>query len=108
MSSPRVPHADPVQAGAESGDRRLVLATSLGGAKGGLAIAAAAAVSLGRRHSPVLLVELGATGRRGPTVLAAGAACELEDALRREGFEHTAARGRLCWLGLDAGDEALD
>jgi hypothetical protein len=68
-----------------SGDRAaadLVLATSLGEAKGGLAVAAAVGVALSRARPSVLVVELGGPGRRGPTMLAAGAARELEDALR--------------------------
>ena len=93
-----------------SGDRAaadLVLATSLGEAKGGLAVAAAVGVALSRARPSVLVVELGGPGRRGPTMLAAGAARELEDALRSDGFERVAARGRVCWLGLGSGDDAL-
>ena len=81
-----------------SGDRAaadLVLATSLGEAKGGLAVAAAVGVALSRARPSVLVVELGGPGRRGPTMLAAGAARELEDALRSDGFERVAARGRV-------------
>jgi hypothetical protein len=89
-------------------DRRgLILATSLGEAKGGLAVAAAVAVALSHRHPSVLLVELGTSGRRGPTMLASGSARELEDALRAEDFDRIAARGRLCWLGLGADEAAL-
>src|SRR6478609_613023 len=93
-----------------SGDRAaadLVLATSLGEAKGGLAVAAAVGVALSRARPSVLVAELGASARRGPTMLAAGAARELEDALRSDGFERVAARGRVCWLGLGSGDDAL-
>ncbi len=93
-----------------SGDRAaadLVLATSLGEAKGGLAVAAAVGVALSRARTSVLVAELGASGRRGPTMLAAGAARELEDALRADGFERVAARGRVCWLALESGDEPL-
>ncbi len=89
-------------------ERWLVLATSLGEAKGGLAIAAAVAVTLSHHHATVLLVELDASARRGPTLLAAATARELEDALREEGFDRVAARGRLCWLGLGSDEEALD
>ena len=84
-----------------------MLATSLGEAKGGLAVAAAVGVALSRARPSVLVAELGAPGRRGPTMLAAGAARELEDALRSDGFERVAARGRVCWLGLGSGDDAL-
>jgi Flp pilus assembly protein TadG len=93
-----------------SGDRAavdLVLATSLGEAKGGLAVAAAVGVALSRARTSVLVAELGASGRRGPTMLAAGAARELEDTLRADGFERAAARGRVCWLALESGDEPL-
>jgi Transglycosylase SLT domain/D-alanyl-D-alanine carboxypeptidase len=89
-------------------DRRLVLATSLGEAKGGLAIAAAVAVILSHQHDSVLLVELDSRARRAPTLLAAASARELEDALRDEDFDRVAARGRLCWLGLDSDAKALD
>ena len=70
----------------------LVLATSLGEANGGPAVAAAVGVALSRARPSVLVAELGATGRRGPTMLAAGAARELEDSLRSDGFERAAAR----------------
>jgi hypothetical protein len=55
-----------------NGDRAaadLVLATSLGEAKGGLAIAAAVAVSVSHARPSVLVAELGASGRRGATML---------------------------------------
>ena len=89
-----------------------VLATDLGEARGGLAVAAALGVSVAvgeepGRASGVLLAELGAEGGRGPTMLASAQARELEDALREAGFERAAARGRLCWLGLPATQEAL-
>jgi Transglycosylase SLT domain/D-alanyl-D-alanine carboxypeptidase len=92
-----------------NGDRAaadLVLATSLGEAKGGLAIAAAVAVSVSHARPSVLVAELGASGRRGATMLASGASRELEDALRSAGLE-AAARGRVCWVGLGSGEEAL-
>jgi hypothetical protein len=99
-----IPPAQPDQ-GSTPGD--LVLATSLGEAKGGLAVAAAVGVAASHGRSAVLIVEVGAGGRRGPTMLAATAARDLEDALRAEGFEQVAARGRLCWLGLPAAQDAL-
>ncbi len=55
----------------------------------------------------MLLVEVGAERGRGPTTLASGAARDLERALRERGFRRAAARGRLCWLGLPDGEEAL-
>jgi len=82
-----------------------VLATTLGGAKGGLAVAAAVGVAASSGRPVVLLAELGAGGGRGPTMLAAASARELEDALRAEGFERVAARGRLCWLGLGSTED---
>ncbi len=89
----------------------LLLATDVGEAKGGLAIAAAIAVALTVqepvRPSGVLLTELGGERGRGPTMLASGHARELEQALREAGLERVAARGRLCWLGLPATVEAL-
>ena len=89
----------------------LLLATDVGEAKGGLAIAAAIAVALTVqepvRPSGVLLTELGGERGRGPTMLASGPARELEQALREAGLERVAARGRLCWLGLPATVEAL-
>ena len=88
--------------------RQVVLATTLGEAKGGLAVAAAVGVSLSRRRPAVLLAEVGAAGRRGPTMLAASDARELEDALREHGFDRVAARGRLCWLGLGEEEDSLD
>ena len=99
---------EPALVGSQPAGRHLVLATTLGEAKGGLAIAAAVAVTLSHQHPSVLLLELGATGKRGPTMLAAATARELEDALRRKGFAHVAARGRLCWLGVGKGEESLD
>ncbi|HKH14751.1 MAG TPA: transglycosylase SLT domain-containing protein [Solirubrobacterales bacterium] len=87
--------------------RDLVIATSLGDAKGGVAVAAAVGVALSHTRPAVLVAELGARAGRGPTMLAAASARELEDALRAGGFDRVAARGRLCWLGLDASDDAL-
>jgi hypothetical protein len=87
--------------------RQLVLATTLGEAKGGLAVAAAVGVALSGGRTAVLLAEVGTTGRRGPTMLAATDARELEDGLRRGGFDRVAARGRLCWLGLSPDEDAL-
>ena len=89
----------------------LLLATDVGEAKGGLAVAAAIAVALAVeepvRASGVLLAELGGERGRGPTMLASAPARELEEGLREAGLERVAARGRLCWLGLPATVEAL-
>jgi Transglycosylase SLT domain/D-alanyl-D-alanine carboxypeptidase len=89
----------------------LLLATDVGEAKGGLAVAAAIAVALAveepGRASGVLLAELGGERGRGPTMLASAPARELEEGLREAGFERVAARGRLCWLGLPGTVEAL-
>jgi hypothetical protein len=90
----------------------LVLATDLGEARGGLAVAAAVGVWVAAEAEPkggsgVLLAEFGTQGGRGPTMLASPGARELEDGLREAGFERVAARGRLCWLGLAATEETL-
>ena len=87
--------------------RHLVLGTSLGEARGGLAVAAAVGVALSHDRPAVLIAELGATARRGPTMLAAAGARELEDELRGGGFEWVAARGRLCWLALRPAEDQL-
>ena len=89
----------------------LVLATDLGEARGGLAVAAAVGVAVAvdqpDRASGVLLAELGAERGRGPTMLASSPARELEERLRQIGHERVAARGRLCWVGLGGTGEAL-
>src|SRR5436190_9138006 len=91
-----------------AGDRPdLILATSLGQAKGGLAVTAAVAVAFGHERPATLFVEFGAGGWRGPTMLASGSARELEDVLRAEEFDRVSARGRLCWLGLGDDEAAL-
>src|SRR4051794_2729060 len=92
--------APAARSAADSFGADLVLATSLGDAKGGLAVAAAVGVALSHSRSGVLVADVAPDARRGPTMLAASAARELEDALRGEGFERVAARGRMCWLGL--------
>jgi hypothetical protein len=86
-----------------------VLVSELPGAGGGLPLAAGCAVAVGRlataedraRNGAVLLVEVGGGRARGPTMLAAAAARELEDRLREAGFA-CAARGRLAWLRIPA------
>src|SRR4051795_11894099 len=109
--SPRAPHGDTGNGVRPAGCASLVLATDVGEAKGGLAVAAAIAVALAveepGRASGVLLAELGGERGRGPTMLASAPARELEEGLREAGFERVAARGRLCWLGLPASVEAL-
>jgi hypothetical protein len=89
-----------------------ILATELGGAKGGLAVAAAVGVELALRDpggaSGVLLAELGPQHGRAPTLLAAASARELEDELAGARLGRVAARGRLCWLGVPAGEESLE
>ena len=86
----------------------LILAGELPGAGGGFALAAAVAVALAttRDRAPVaggdgtvVLVEVGLRPRRGPTMLAAEGARELERSLREAGLA-AAARGRIAWLGL--------
>jgi transglycosylase-like protein with SLT domain/D-alanyl-D-alanine carboxypeptidase-like protein len=90
----------------------VILATELGEARGGVPVAAAVGVAVSVEEEPgpissVLLAELGAERRRGPTMLASAQARSLEERLRGAGFERVAARGRLCWLGLAATEEAL-
>jgi hypothetical protein len=88
-----------------------MLATDVGQATGGLAVAAAVSLALGAAEPGegrgVLLAELGADRKRGATMLAGAPARELEEGLRDAGFEQVAARGRLCWLGLPATEESL-
>ena len=64
-------------------------------------------VALAAGERGVLLAELGAERGRGPTMLASAAARELEERSRATGLRRLAARGRLCWLGLPAGEEGL-
>ena len=94
----------------------VVLAGELPDAGGGLAWAAAVAVALARGgdvapiagdDGAVVLVEVGSGRARGPTMLAADAARELERDLREAGFE-AAARGRLAWVRLEAEDGWID
>jgi hypothetical protein len=88
----------------------LILASSVGGAGGSAALAAAvgiAAATRGPRLEAVLLADLDPPERpRGPTMLASAAAWELEDALRgvAPAFVGAAARGHLCQLALPAED----
>ncbi len=90
----------------------LILATELGKASGGLAIAAAVGVTVAVLDAGgatgVLLAELGMERGRRPTMLASAPARELEERLREAGSERVAARGRLCWLGLPATEGALE
>ncbi len=84
-----------------------LLVTDLGGASGGLAVAAAVGAALASAERRVLLAEIGAERSRGPTTLASSSARALEQELRELGFRRAAARGRLCWLGLPEADESL-
>ncbi|MDX6581365.1 MAG: hypothetical protein QOI10_549 [Solirubrobacterales bacterium] len=82
----------------------VVIVSELPGAGGRPALAAATAVALAterdrRAVEAVLLVEVGEVRGRGPTILAAAAARELEGELREAGFE-CVARGRLAWLRI--------
>jgi hypothetical protein len=90
---------------------RPVLATELGSAPGGLAVSAAVATALGSR-SPgqpgSVMAEIGGARSRSPTLLASEAARELEDELRAAGLDRAAARGRLCWLCLEAGEGSTE
>ncbi len=89
---------------------RILITTELGAATDGLASAAALAVAIasagadgradGGEAPGVVLVEVGGTARRRPTLLSSNAARGLETRLRAAGFERSAARGRVCWAGL--------
>src|SRR5204863_466089 len=70
----------------------LILAGELASAGGGVATAAAVAVAIAGEGSAVL-AELGAPGRRPPTLLASAAARALEDCLRRARGEAGQALG---------------
>jgi hypothetical protein len=90
----------------------LMLATELGSATGGLPISAAVAVAIatraGEERAGVVMVETGGTRSRSPTMLAAASARRLEEEIRHAGLERVAARGRLCWLCLDADAGAIE
>jgi Transglycosylase SLT domain/D-alanyl-D-alanine carboxypeptidase len=60
--------------------------------------------TVGGARGGVLVVEVGAARRRGPTLLAAAGASELEAALRTAGLD-AAARGWLCWLCVTDSDD---
>jgi hypothetical protein len=89
----------------------LVLATELGGATGGLATTAAVAVEASgwgpRQPGGVLVAEIGGARARPPTMLASEAARAFEDSVRAADIGAVAARGRLCWLCLDADGGAV-
>lgn len=87
-----------------------VLASALGTASGGLAVSAAVAIALAR-HTPqsgILMAEVGGARARSPTLLASESARELEDELRAAGLERAVARGRLCWLCLEAAEASAE
>ena len=94
----------------DDGDRidsgPLILSTELAGAGGGLAAAAGVAVAIAEPPATALLVELGGARGRRPTTLASHAAGEVETRLRDRGFA-ACARGRLCWLSLEGGEDGL-
>ena len=88
----------------------LVIAAELPGAGGGVAAAASVAVSLAATANAeprgLLMVEAEAERKRGPTMLASEGARRLERSLGEAGIR-AAARGRLCWLCLGPGSDAL-
>src|SRR4051812_41142785 len=102
-------------AAARDGGARLtatLLAAELPDAGGALPWAAAVAVAIAvdadaaraaGADGAVVLIEVGAERARGPTMLAADGARELERELRAGGFA-AAARGRLAWAQLDGGE----
>jgi Transglycosylase SLT domain/D-alanyl-D-alanine carboxypeptidase len=76
--------------------------TSLPGAAGGIAVAAAITVAWARRAGPegAILCERGGPARR-PTLVSSAPARELESRLRAD--LPAAARGALCWTVLESG-----
>jgi hypothetical protein len=87
------------------------LVTLVSGADGPGSLALAAAVGVEAAvaaAAPVVLAELAAERRsRGPTLLAAAGAREVEEALRGAGVP-ASARGHLCHVALPAGEEGLE
>ena len=91
------------------GEARLVIATELGSPGDGVATAAALAVSIASRGERtggpgVPFVEVGGSVRRRPTLLSSAAARALEERVAAIGELRPAARGRICWVGLEAGE----
>jgi hypothetical protein len=85
----------------------VVLAAASGDARGCDALAAALAVSASDEHRAALLVEVGHSGARRPTLLASPAARECESRLGGTGAG-AAARGLVCQLAAGNGEEGLD
>lgn len=80
-----------------------ILVTAIGGAKGAAAVAARAAVSLAGEGGAAVLIEISDGRPRPATVVAAGEAKRLEEAIRHPDVTVT-ARGRLCFVSIpDAG-----
>src|SRR5690606_8572147 len=95
------------RAGVAMSGAPLVLATSLGDASGGPALAAALAVALARGREAAVFARPAERAPR-PTLLASRGARELERSLREAGFE-AAARGAYCEVRVpgEEGAEAL-
>jgi hypothetical protein len=87
---------------------RSVLVSSVSSARGAPALAAALATAIGQSGRPALLVELGETPRRRPTLLASADARELELLVREQVPFEPAARGHACHLLLPAESESLE
>ena len=85
------------------GAARLIVSTEVGAAGDGASSAAALAVSLAQGDDDrcVVLAEAGAPARRRPTLLSSAAARDAEDRLEDRDLGPAAARGRICWIGLD-------
>ena len=92
------------------GQARLLIATEIGSPGDGLAAAAALAVAIATAEQAsgggagVLLVEAGGATRRRPTLLSSAPARALEASLAEIAGARPAARGRVCWTGLDLAD----
>jgi len=93
------------------GQARLLIATDVSSPGDGVAAAAALAVAIATAEQAsagsagVLLVEAGGATRRRPTLLSSAPARALEAALTgAEVGARPAARGRICWIGLELVD----
>jgi hypothetical protein len=87
---------------------RSVLVSSVSAPRGAPALAAALATAVGQSGRPALLVELGDTVKRRPTLLASADARDLEAVVRDQLSADAAARGHACHLLLPAEAQSLE
>jgi hypothetical protein len=85
----------------------VLLASGAGDARGADALAAAIAVSASDEHRAALLIVVGESGAKRPTLLASPAARECESRLGGTGAG-AAARGLVCHLAAGDAEEGLD